>query len=194
MTTIGLRVTSPVGRRDGIFAVAGEPFTDSCRDDGGAVRGKSCSHRPIKGFDDRRIEPGCHGNTHAGKSSRRCVRIVYSPVRQLHERGVAGLGSARSCDHAVITGPFRKSSLSTSSGCSRSSDVVPEVGVEPTCPCGQRILSPPCLPFHHSGLRDPLPVERVHPDDAIPARPRARPKGTILAWRSSSSVSLSVCR
>jgi hypothetical protein len=29
--------------------------------------------------------------------------------------------------------------------------VVPEVGVEPTRPFEQRILSPPCLPFHHSG-------------------------------------------
>ena len=29
--------------------------------------------------------------------------------------------------------------------------VVPEVGVEPTRPCGQRILSPSRLPFRHSG-------------------------------------------
>jgi hypothetical protein len=28
---------------------------------------------------------------------------------------------------------------------------VPEVGFEPTRPCEQRILSPSCLPFHHSG-------------------------------------------
>lgn len=32
-----------------------------------------------------------------------------------------------------------------------SSVLVPEVGVEPTRPCGQRILSPPRLPFRHSG-------------------------------------------
>lgn len=31
-------------------------------------------------------------------------------------------------------------------------DIVPEEGFEPSCPCGQRILSPPCLPFHHSGV------------------------------------------
>ena len=30
--------------------------------------------------------------------------------------------------------------------------VVPEEGVEPTRPCGQRILSPPRLPFRHSGV------------------------------------------
>lgn len=30
--------------------------------------------------------------------------------------------------------------------------MVPEEGVEPTRPCGQRILSPPRLPFRHSGL------------------------------------------
>ncbi len=31
--------------------------------------------------------------------------------------------------------------------------VVPEEGVEPTRPCDQRILSPPRLPFRHSGTR-----------------------------------------
>lgn len=42
-------------------------------------------------------------------------------------------------------------------GCERRGDahvlvnVVPEVGFEPTRPCEQRILSPSCLPFHHSG-------------------------------------------
>jgi hypothetical protein len=29
--------------------------------------------------------------------------------------------------------------------------LVPEEGVEPTRPCDQRILSPPRLPFRHSG-------------------------------------------
>lgn len=29
---------------------------------------------------------------------------------------------------------------------------VPEKGVEPLRPCGQRILSPPWLPLHHSGI------------------------------------------
>jgi hypothetical protein len=31
-------------------------------------------------------------------------------------------------------------------------NVVPEEGVEPTRPCDQRILSPPRLPFRHSGV------------------------------------------
>jgi hypothetical protein len=30
--------------------------------------------------------------------------------------------------------------------------MVPEEGVEPTRPCDQRILSPPRLPFRHSGV------------------------------------------
>src|SRR5690348_15015696 len=30
-------------------------------------------------------------------------------------------------------------------------ELVPEKGVEPSRPCGQRILSPPRLPFRHSG-------------------------------------------
>ncbi len=37
---------------------------------------------------------------------------------------------------------------------SKSKDLkkmVPEEGVEPTRPCDQRILSPPRLPFRHSG-------------------------------------------
>ena len=34
-----------------------------------------------------------------------------------------------------------------------SKNVVPEEGVEPTRPCDQRILSPPRLPFRHSGPR-----------------------------------------
>ena len=33
----------------------------------------------------------------------------------------------------------------------RNGKVVPEEGVEPTRPCDQRILSPPRLPFRHSG-------------------------------------------
>ena len=30
---------------------------------------------------------------------------------------------------------------------------MPGAGVEPTRPCGQRVLSPPCLPFHHPGRK-----------------------------------------
>ena len=33
--------------------------------------------------------------------------------------------------------------------------LVAEVGVEPTRPCGQGILSPSCLPFHHSAKHPP---------------------------------------
>ena len=32
-----------------------------------------------------------------------------------------------------------------------SAPAVPEVGLEPTCPFGQRLLRPPRLPFRHSG-------------------------------------------
>src|SRR6266404_5718593 len=35
-----------------------------------------------------------------------------------------------------------------------STRLVPEEGVEPTHPCGQRILSPPRLPFRHSGTSE----------------------------------------
>jgi hypothetical protein len=35
----------------------------------------------------------------------------------------------------------------------REKKLVPEEGVEPTRPCDQRILSPPRLPFRHSGVR-----------------------------------------
>jgi hypothetical protein len=39
--------------------------------------------------------------------------------------------------------------------CGRASvqvSVVPEEGLEPSCPCGQRILSPSCLPIPPLGL------------------------------------------
>ena len=32
--------------------------------------------------------------------------------------------------------------------------MVPVAGLEPARPCGQGILSPLCLPFHHTGQRD----------------------------------------
>ena len=41
-------------------------------------------------------------------------------------------------------------------------NVVPEVGFEPTRPCEQRILSPPCLPFHHSGAGPVQNRDRRH--------------------------------
>ena len=45
-------------------------------------------------------------------------------------------------DYLVVTARLARCPMSTP---------VPEVGVEPTRPCGQRILSPPRLPFRHSG-------------------------------------------
>ena len=41
---------------------------------------------------------------------------------------------------------------------SRSERVVPEEGIEPSRPCGQWILSPPRLPFRHSGTERSGPV------------------------------------
>jgi hypothetical protein len=41
--------------------------------------------------------------------------------------------------------------------------VVPEEGVEPTRPCDQRILSPPRLPFRHSGPRSSKVTRRRAP-------------------------------
>lgn len=38
----------------------------------------------------------------------------------------------------------------------RASLTVPEVGLEPTRPCGHTILSRACMPFHHSGYVDTL--------------------------------------
>ncbi len=37
--------------------------------------------------------------------------------------------------------------------CGRCCAHVPGAGLEPACPCGQSILSAPCLPFHHPGER-----------------------------------------
>ena len=38
----------------------------------------------------------------------------------------------------------------------KAAKLVPEEGLEPSRSCEQRILSPSCLPFHHSGLSGPL--------------------------------------
>ena len=45
---------------------------------------------------------------------------------------------------------FKKAQKSPSKNISEGAGV-PEVGLEPTQPNGQGILSPSCLPFHHSG-------------------------------------------
>ena len=48
--------------------------------------------------------------------------------------------------------------------------LVPEEGVEPSCPCERGILSPLCLPFHHSGggsadhTHNRLPFRRARPN------------------------------
>ena len=34
---------------------------------------------------------------------------------------------------------------------------MPKIGVEPTLPCGKRILSPPRLPFRHFGIGGSTP-------------------------------------
>ena len=39
--------------------------------------------------------------------------------------------------------------------------LVPREGVEPSCPCEHRILSPACLPFHHLGSRIRMDAERI---------------------------------
>ena len=39
---------------------------------------------------------------------------------------------------------------------------IPEEGLEPTRPCGQRILSPPRLPFRHSGTDEQKYHEQRH--------------------------------
>ena len=47
---------------------------------------------------------------------------------------------------------------------------MPEVGLEPTRPCGQRILSPSRLPFRHSGFERPANIVEPTPSgDALPA-------------------------
>src|SRR5262249_19607785 len=44
---------------------------------------------------------------------------------------------------------------------------VPGAGVEPAHPCGQRLLRPPCLPFHHPGVGETWTSQDV----SIPCRP-----------------------
>lgn len=49
----------------------------------------------------------------------------------------------------------------------RARNILPGVGLEPTRPYGQGILSPQCLPFHHPGDRNGtvmFPVMFVNPE------------------------------
>ena len=63
--------------------------------------------------------------------------------------------------------------------------MVPEVGVEPTRPYGQRILNPSRLPFRHSGIfpRDPsadhtVPAAFATSWQGSRAALQTRPRGT----------------
>src|SRR6476660_5123446 len=49
---------------------------------------------------------------------------------------------------------------------------MPEEGLEPTPPCGERILNPPRLPFRHSGVLITLPPPR-------PADKSLRPRSLL---------------
>ncbi len=53
--------------------------------------------------------------------------------------GSAGLQGVSTRGRPIVNHTFRDVSA------------MPEVGLEPTRPCGQRILSPSRLPFRHSG-------------------------------------------
>lgn len=47
--------------------------------------------------------------------------------------------------------PTRNAKISEQKNCSEIKKMVPLTGLEPVRSCPQRILSPRCLPFHHSG-------------------------------------------
>jgi hypothetical protein len=64
----------------------------------------------------------------------------------------------------------------------KGESLVPEKGVEPSRPCGQRILSPPRLPFRHSGV------------PPILHDPRGAPKPTIHASRPVKLVTTTYAR
>ena len=64
--------------------------------------------------------------------------------------------------------PHRAAVVTTS----RDSRAVPEAGLEPARPCGQRLLRPPCLPFHHSGVEA---RQRIHPYRQVTREPEKLP-------------------
>ena len=64
----------------------------------------------------------------------------------------------------------------------RVSDGVPGAGFEPARPCGQRILSPPCLPFHHPGVG--RQGRRSHVVASWPYDPRRRAEPGVHAATS----------
>jgi hypothetical protein len=119
-------------------------------------------------------EPGC---SPALRFQRRdvvtpCPVAIRSPANVLHDRLLAAsIGPRESYDvglitlssHSLYPLTWRRQGASGSTGrydkghrgipvaSLVSGRAMPGVGVEPTRPFGQRILSPPCLPFHHPG-------------------------------------------
>ncbi len=67
---------------------------------------------------------------------------------------------------ALTTGPIRglAGSQTRSTAGISASDLVPGVGLEPTRPFGQRILSPPRLPFRHPGQSGTLLRSSTYPE------------------------------
>ena len=79
------------------------------------------------------------------------VRVCDRGVRGVLERG--GCSRPRFAHRLANNRPFTGLALEGSLFANPSFSRLPEVGVEPTRHCWQRILSPPRLPFRHSGSR-----------------------------------------
>ncbi len=79
---------------------------------------------------------------------KRQVRIEYTAPVAL-ENGIADTTEVRNIGKA---GTALSPASATPSVCKKQAYIVPREGFEPTPPCGERILSPPRLPFRHLGL------------------------------------------
>src|SRR3989344_5695834 len=64
------------------------------------------------------------------------------------------LAARRLLGNPVAPWSFVSQAAAESADFSTSQLLVLGVGLEPTRPCGQRILSPPCIPFHHPSFRE----------------------------------------
>ena len=74
-------------------------------------------------------------------------RSIVRGVRQIHFEGSSRPGSSED--------PFKREF--------DPSKTVPGAGLEPACPYEQRLLRPPCLPFHHPGVKTKCAKKTIAP-------------------------------
>ncbi len=99
---------------------------------------------------------GHHPSTYRKTTGIDRSSLMSFPIVPLHgAMGGGAQGGSRPATYVFISkragSRQRRETDRKTAGIVRSFLMVPGAGIEPARPCGQGILSPPCLPFHHPG-------------------------------------------